>query len=155
MSSVPAAIAPSQAARASHSCRQGINNLNGAVSVFTKSGGTFTQASEVLPPKNNTKAAFAAGTNTGMSASGSIIAFGAPTATAGSALESGEVFVATETTTGTWKRTATDAEPNPVSDDDLGGGDQSVCVAGNGTAIVAGARAANGQTGQAIIFPVS
>jgi hypothetical protein len=133
----------------------GINNLNGAVFVFTKSGGTFTQASEVLPPKNNTKAAFAAGTNTGMSASGSIIAFGAPTATAGSALESGEVFVATETTTGTWKRTATDAEPNPVSDDDLGGGDQSVCVAGNGTAIVAGARAANGQTGQAIIFPVS
>jgi hypothetical protein len=34
---------------------------------------------------------------------------------------------------------ATDAEPNPVSDDDLGGGDQSVAVAGNGSAIVAGA----------------
>jgi hypothetical protein len=133
----------------------GINDLNGAAFVFTESGGTFTQASEVLPPKNKTKAAFAAGTNIGMSASGSIIAFGAPTATAGSAFESGEVFVATETKTGTWKLTAKNAEPNPVSDDDLGGGDQSVSVAGNGTAIVAGARAANGQTGQAIIFPVS
>ena len=132
----------------------GINDLNGAVFVFTESGGTFTQASEVLPPKNKTIAAFAAGANIGMSASGSIIAFGAPTATAGKAFESGEVFVATETKTGTWKLTATDAEPNPVSDDDLGGGDQSVSVAGNGTAIVAGARAANGQTGRAIVFPV-
>jgi len=133
----------------------GINDLNGAVFVFTESGGTYTEASEVLPPKNKTIASFAAGTNIGMSASGSIIAFGAPTATAGKAFESGEVFVATETKTGTWKLTATDAEPKPVSDDDLGGGDQSVSVAGNGTAIVAGARAANGQTGQAIVFPVS
>jgi hypothetical protein len=135
--------------------QSGINDLNGAAFVFTESGGTFTQASEVLPPKNKTDAAFEAGTNIGMSASGSIIAFGAPTATVGSAFESGEVFVATETKKGTWKLTATDAEPNPVSDDDLGGGDQSVAVAGNGSAIVAGARAANGQTGQAIIFPVS
>jgi hypothetical protein len=133
----------------------GINNLNGAVFVFTKSGGTFTQASEVLPPKNTTKAAFAAGTTIGISADGSLIAFGAPTATAGTAFESGEVFVATETTAGTWKLTGTDAEPHPVSDDDLGGGDQSVAVAGNGSAIIAGARAANGQTGQAILFPVS
>jgi FG-GAP repeat protein len=133
----------------------GINNLNGAVFVFTKSGSTFTQASEVLPPKNKTKAAFAAGENIGISADGSLIAFGAPTATAGTAFESGEVFVATETTAGTWKLTGTDAEPHPVSDDDLGGGDQSVSVAANGSAIVAGARAANGQTGQAIIFPVS
>jgi trimeric autotransporter adhesin len=132
----------------------GINNLNGAVFVFTESGGTFTEASEVLPPANTTNAAFAAGSNIGMSASGSIIAFGAPTATAGSAFESGEVFVATETN-GTWALTGTDAEQNPVSDDDLGGGDQSVSVAGNGTAIVAGARAANGQTGQADVFPVS
>jgi FG-GAP repeat len=133
----------------------GINNLNGAVFVFTESGGTFTQASEVLPPANTTKAAFAAGTNVGMSASGSTIAFGAPTATAGTAFESGEVFVATQTSTGTWTLTGTDTEPNPASDDDLGGGDQSVSVAGNGTAIMAGARAANGQTGQAIVFPVS
>jgi FG-GAP repeat len=133
----------------------GINNLNGAVFVFTKSGGTFTQASEVLPPKNKTKAAFAAGTNIGMSADGAIIAFGAPTATAGAAFESGEIFVATETSAGTWTRTGTDAEPHPVSDDDLGGGDQSVAVTGNGSAIVAGARAANGQTGQAIVFTVS
>jgi hypothetical protein len=133
----------------------GINNLNGAVFVFTKSGGTFTTASEVLPPKNKTKAAFAAGTNIGISADGSLIAFGAPTATAGTAFESGEVFVATQTTAGTWKLTGTDTEPHPVSDDDLGGGDQSVAVAGNGSAIVAGARAANGQTGQAVIFPVS
>jgi FG-GAP repeat len=132
----------------------GINNLNGAVFVFTKSGGTFTKASTVLPPKNKTKAAFGAGANIGISADGSIIAFGAPTATAGAAFESGEVFVATETN-GTWTRTGTDTEPHPVSDDDLGGGDQSVAVAGNGSAIVAGARAANGQTGQAIVFPVS
>ena len=131
------------------------NNDHGVAFVFTKSGGTFTQASEVLPPKNKTKAAFAAGSNTGMSASGSLIAFGAPTATAGTAFESGEVFVATKTSTGTWKLTGTDAEPHPVSDDDLGGGDQSVAVAGNGSAVIAGARAANGQTGQAIIFPVS
>jgi hypothetical protein len=132
----------------------GINNLNGAVFVFTESGGTFTEASEVLLPANTTNAAFAAGSNIGMSGDGSTIAFGAPTATAGSAFESGEVFVATETN-GTWALTGTDAEPNPVSDDDLGGGDQSVAVAGNGSAIVAGARAANGQTGQAFIFPVS
>ena len=132
----------------------GINNLNGAMFVFTKSGGTFTKASEVLPPKNKTKAAFAAGANIGMSADGSIIAFGAPTASAGAAFESGEVFVATETA-GTWARTGTDTESHPVSDDDLGGGDQSVAVAGNGSAIVAGARAANGQTGQAVVFPVS
>ena len=59
------------------------------------------------------------------------------------------------TDAGTWALTGTDAEPNPVSDDDLGGGDQSVAVVGNGSAIVAGARAANGQTGQADIFPVS
>jgi hypothetical protein len=133
----------------------GINNLNGAVFVFTKSGGTFTEASEVLPPKNKTKAAFAAGENIGMSADGSIIAIGAPTATAGTAFESGEVFVATRTSAGTWKLTGTDTEPHPVSGDDLGGGDQSVAVAGNGSASVAGARAANGQTGQAVVFPLS
>jgi hypothetical protein len=131
----------------------GINNLNGAV--FTESGGTFTEASEVLPPANTTNAAFAAGSNIGMSADGSVIAFGAPTASAGAALESGEVFVATETDAGTWALTGTGNEPNPVSDDDLGGGDQSVAVAGNGSAIMAGARAANGQTGQAFVFPVS
>lgn len=133
----------------------GINNLNGAVFVFKESGSTFTEASEVLPPANTTRAAFAAGSNVGMSADGSVIAFGAPTATAGTAFESGEVFVATESSTGTWALTGTDNEPNPVSDDDLGGGDQSVAVAGNGSAIVAGARAANGQTGQAFVFPVS
>jgi hypothetical protein len=133
----------------------GINNLNGAVFVFTKTGGTFTQASEVLPPKNTTKAAFAAGSNLGISADGSIIAFGAPTATAGTAFESGEVFTATKTSTGTWKLTGTDTEPHPVTDDDLGGGDQSITVTSNGSAIVAGARAANGETGQAIVFPVS
>jgi hypothetical protein len=77
-----------------------------------------------------------------MSADGSIIAFGAPTATAGTAFESGEVFVATETN-GTWALTGTDAEPNPVSDDDPGGGDRSVAVAGNGSAIVAGAASAH------------
>ena len=133
----------------------GINNLNGAVFVFTESGGTFTQASEVLPPANTTRAAFAAGTNVGMSADGTVIAFGAPTATAGTAFESGEVFVATKTTTGTWALTGTDTEPSPASDDDFGGGDQSVSVAGNGSAIVAGARAANGETGLAVVFPMS
>ena len=134
--------------------QSGLNNLNGEVFVFTESGGTFTLASTVLPPANTTNAAFAAGTNIGMSADGSIIAFGAPTASAGAAFESGEVFVATETN-GAWALTGTDTEANPVSDDDLGGGDQSVAVVGNGSAIVAGARAANGQTGQAIVFPVS
>jgi trimeric autotransporter adhesin len=133
----------------------GINNLNGEVFVFTKSGGTFTTASTVLPPKNKTKAAFAAGANIGMSADGATIAFGAPTASAGAAFESGEVFVATKTSAGTWKLTGTDTEPHPAPGDDLGGGDQSVAVAGNGSAIVAGARAANGQTGQAIVFPVN
>jgi hypothetical protein len=130
----------------------GINDLNGAVFVFKESGSTFTEASEVLPPANKTIAADAAGSNLGMSADGAI---GAPTATPGSALEAGEVFVATETSTGTWALTGTDAEQNPASDDDLGGGDQSVAVAGNGSAIVAGARAVNGETGQADIFPVS
>jgi hypothetical protein len=131
----------------------GLNDDNGEVFVFTESGGTFTTASEVLPPANTTKAAFDAGESIGMSSSGSVIAFGAPTATAGSAFESGEVFVATETN-GTWALTGTDAEASPVSDDNLGGGDQGVAVAGNGTAIVAGADAAGG-TGQADVFPVS
>jgi hypothetical protein len=131
----------------------GINNLNGAVFVFTKSGGTFTQASEVLPPANTTRAALAAGTNIGISADGTVIAFGAPTASAGTAFESGEVFVATETS-GTWALTATDTETHPATDDDLGGGDQSVAVTGNGSAIVAGARVA-AATGQADVFPVS
>ena len=54
---------------------------------------------------------------------------------------------------GTWALTGTDNEPNPVSDDDLGGGDQSVAVAGKGSAIVAGA--ANDQTGRAFAFPAS
>jgi hypothetical protein len=131
----------------------GLNNDNGEVFVFTESGGTFTTASEVLPPANTTKAAFGAGESVGISSSGSVIAFGAPTATAGSAFESGEVFVATETN-GTWALTGTDTEASPVSDDNLGGGDQGVAVAGNGTAIVAGADAAGG-TGQADVFPVS
>ncbi len=122
--------------------------------MFTKSGGTFTKASTVLPPKNKTIAAFAAGSNIGMSADGSIIAFGAPTANAGAVGEAGAVFVATETN-GTWALTGTDTEPHPVSGDDLGGGDGSVAVGGNGSAIVASARAANGQTGQAVVFPVS
>jgi FG-GAP repeat protein len=133
--------------------QSGLNNDNGEVFVFTESGGTFTTASEVLPPANTTKAAFAAGSSVGISSSGSVIAFGAPTATAGSAFESGEVFVATETN-GTWALTGTDAEASPVSDDNLGGGDQGVAVAGNGTAIVAGADVAGG-TGQADVFPVS
>ena len=132
----------------------GLNNLNGEVFVFTKSGRTFTKASTVLPPKNTTIAAFAAGTNIGMSADGSIIAFGAPTANAGAVGEAGAVFVASRTN-GTWALTGTDTEPHPASGDDLGGGDGSVAVAGNGSAIVAGARAANGQTGQADVFPVS
>jgi hypothetical protein len=132
--------------------QDGINNLNGAAFVFTESGTTFTEASEVLPPANTSRAAQDAGESIGISASGSVVAFGAPTATAGSAFESGEVFVATETSTNAWTLTATDAEPNPVSDDDLGGGDQGVSVAGNGSAIVAGDRDAHG-TGEALIFP--
>jgi len=131
----------------------GLNNLNGEVFVFTKSGRTFTKASTVLPPKNKTIAAFGAGANIGMSADGSIIAFGAPTANAGAVGEAGAVFVAAETH-GKWALTGTDTERHPRSGDDLGGGDQSVAVAGNGSAIVAGARVANG-TGQAFVFPVS
>ena len=65
----------------------GINNLNGAVFVFTKSGGTFTKASEVLPPANKKLAALGAGANIGISADGAIIAFGAPTANAGAVKE--------------------------------------------------------------------
>jgi hypothetical protein len=133
----------------------GINNLNGAVFVFTESGSTFTEASEVLPPANTTNSAFAAGSNIGISASGSTIAFGAPTATAGSAFQSGEVFVATESSAGTWTLTGTDNEANPVAGDNLGGGDQSVSVAGNGSAVVAGADVANGQTGLVDVTPAS
>jgi hypothetical protein len=133
----------------------GINNLNGAVFVFTESGSTFTEASEVLPPANTTNSTFAAGSNIGMSASGSTIAFGAPTATAGSAFQSGEVFVATESSAGTWTLTGTDNEANPVAGDNLGGGDQSVSVAGNGSAVVAGADVANGQTGLVDVTPAS
>ena len=130
--------------------QSGINDLNGALFVFTKSAGAFTEASEVLPPTHKKGAAFDAGANVGMSADGSIIAFGAPTAGAG---EAGAVFVATETN-GTWALTGTDTEPHPGSDDDLGGGDGSVAVVGNGSAIVAGARVADG-TGQAFVFRVS
>jgi hypothetical protein len=131
----------------------GLNNLNGEVFVFTKSGGTFTEASTVLPPKNKASAAFGAGANIGMSADGSVIAFGAPAANAGAVGEAGAVFVAMETN-GTWALTSTDTERHPGSGDDLGGGDGSVTVAGNGSAIVAGARVADA-TGQADVFPVS
>jgi hypothetical protein len=131
----------------------GINNLNGAVFVFTKSGGTFTEASEVLPPAHKKGAAFDAGASIGMSANGSVIAFGAPTAKAGAVSEAGAVFVATETK-GTWALTGTDTEPHPATGDDLGGGDGSVAVAGSGSAIVAGARVAD-RTGQALVFRVS
>jgi trimeric autotransporter adhesin len=132
----------------------GLNNLNGEVLVFTKSGSTFKLASTVLPPKNKTTTAFGAGANISMSSDGSIIAFSAPTANAGKVGEAGAVFVATETK-GTWTRTGTDTEPHPVAGDNLGDGDQSVAVAGNGSAIVAGARGADNTTGQALVFPVS
>ncbi len=98
----------------------GINNLNGAVFVFTESSGTFTEASEVLPPANKKRAALDAGASIGMSADGSIIAFGVPAANAGSVNEAGAVFVATETK-GTWTLTGTETEPHPASGDDLGG----------------------------------
>ncbi len=124
-----------------------------AMFVFTKSGGTFTEANTVLPPKNKTTAAFGAGANIGMSADGSVIAFGAPTANAGAVGEAGAVFVAIETN-GTWALTGTDTERHPGSGDDLGGGDGSIAVVGNGSAIVAGARVAEA-TGQADVFPVS
>jgi hypothetical protein len=133
--------------------QSGINDLNGALFVFTKSGGTFTEASEVLPPAHKKGAAFDAGANIGMSADSSIIAFGAPTAKAGAVGEAGAVFVATETN-GTWALTGADTEPHPGSGDDLGGGDGSVAVAGNGSVIEAGARVADG-TGQTFVFPVS
>ncbi len=132
----------------------GINNLNGAVFVFTKSGGTFTEASEVLPPPNKKLAALDAGASIGMSADGSIIAFGAPTANAGSVNEAGAVFVATETN-GSWALTGKDTETHPASGDDLGGGDGSVAVTGSGSAVVAGARVANSTIGQADVFRVS
>ena len=131
----------------------GLNNLNGEVFVFTKSGGTFTEANTVLPPKNKTTAAFGAGANIGMSADGSVIVFGAPTANVGAVGEAGAVFVAIETN-GTWALTGTDTERHPGSGDDLGGGDGSIAVVGNGSAIVAGARVAEA-TGQADVFPVS
>jgi hypothetical protein len=119
----------------------------------TRSAGIFTQASEVLPPTNTDLAALDAGASIGMSADGSIIAFGAPTANAGAVDEAGAVFVATETS-GAWALTGTDTEPHPAPGDDLGGGDGSVAVAGNGSAIVAGARVAD-NTGQADVFPVN
>jgi hypothetical protein len=124
------------------------NGGDGSAYVFTESGGTFTQASQVLPPAGTSGAS--AGSNIGMSSDGTVVALGAPRLNNGA----GAVFVATENN-GAWALTATDTQPNPVSDDELGGGLGSTAVAGNGSAIVSGARGRDGDVGAAFLFPVS
>jgi hypothetical protein len=44
---------------------------------------------------------------------------------------------------------------NPVSDDELGFTNVSTAVAGNGSAIISGARGFDGEVGAAFVFPVS
>jgi FG-GAP repeat len=124
------------------------NAGDGSAYVFTQAGGTFTQASQVLPPAGTSGAA--AGLSVGMSSDGSVIAIGAGHLNQ----DAGGVFVATETN-GTFAVTATNTEPNPVSDDDLGFTNTSTAVAGNGSAIISGARGFNGGLGAAFVFPLS
>jgi hypothetical protein len=123
------------------------NGGDGSAYVFTRSGGTFTQASQVLPPAGTSGAA--AGQSIGISSDGSVLAFGA-----GHLNQfAGAVFVATKTN-GTFAVTATDTAPNPVPDNELGFPNVSTAVAGNGSAIISGAPGRNGQTGAAFVFPV-
>ena len=119
------------------------NGGDGSAYVFTESGGTFTQASQVLPPAGTSEAS--AGTSIGMSSDGSTVAFGAPTLNF-----AGGVFAATETN-GTWALTATDIPPNLAEDADLGHG--ATAVAGDASAIISGA--ASDGNGEAFVFPVS
>jgi hypothetical protein len=96
----------------------------GATVVFTKASGasTWTQTAQLN----------GGGDSVAVSSNGAIVAAGQTGINNfNGALfvfkESGGTF--TETSAGTWALTATDAEPNPVSDDDLGGGDQPASLA--------------------------
>lgn len=122
------------------------NGGDGSAYVFTKSGRTFTQASQVLPPAGTSGAG--AGQSIGISSDGSVVAFGAGQLNH----DAGAVFVATQTK-GIFAVTATDTAPNPAPGDELGF--VSTAVAGNGSAIISGARGRNNQTGAAFVFPVS
>ena len=124
------------------------NGGDGSAYVFTKSGRTFTQASQVLPPAGTSGAG--AGQSIGISSDGSVVAFGAGQLNH----DAGAVFVATQTK-GIFAVTATDTAPNPAPGDELGFVNVSTAVAGNGSAIISGARGANNQTGAAFVFPVS
>ena len=124
------------------------NGNDGSAYVFTRCCGTFKQTSQLLPPAGSTGGE--AGQSIGISADGSVVAFGAGHLNQ----DAGAVFVATRTN-GVFAVTATDTAPNPVPDDDLGFTNVSTAVAGNGSAIISGARGRNGQTGAAFVFPVS
>lgn len=125
------------------------NGNDGSAYVFTKSGGTFTQASQVLPPAGTTSGA-QAGQSVGISSDGSVVAIGAGRQNQ----DAGAVFVATKKK-GTFAVTATDTAPNPAPGDELGFTNVSTAVAGDGSAIISGARGANGQIGAAFVFPAS
>jgi len=73
--------------------------------VFTKSRGTFKQASQVLPPAGTSDAE--AGQSVGISSNGSVVAFGAGHLHQ----DAGAVFVATKTN-GIFAVTATDTAAN-------------------------------------------
>ncbi|HTU75859.1 MAG TPA: hypothetical protein VMG38_20275 [Trebonia sp.] len=127
----------------------GTGTFQGGAFVFTESGGTWTQASQLLPPAPIGDSLDMTGLSISMSSDGSVIGIGA----GGFDHSAGAVFVATKTN-GTWAITATDTEPSPVSDDELGATNGSTGVAGNGSAIVSGAPDRDGEAGGAFVFPV-
>lgn len=124
------------------------NGANGSFYVFTGSDSAFTQVSNVLPPAGLSEAE--SGSTVSMSSDGSVIAFASPTGTD----NEGAVYVATETN-GASALTATDTQPNPTVDNNLGFGTGSVAIAGNGSVIVAGAAGVDNETGAAFAFPVN
>lgn len=123
------------------------NGGDGSAYVFTKRDRTFRQASQVLPPAGTSDAE--AGQSVGISSDGSVAAFGAGRLNQ----DAGAVFVATRAK-GKFAVTATDTAPNPTRGDELGFTNVSTAVAGNGSAIISGARGRNGQIGAAFVFPV-
>jgi FG-GAP repeat len=126
------------------------DNFLGSAYVFTQAGGTWKQASQLLPPANSGALPFGStGNAVGISANGSVVAIGAPSVNN----FNGAIFVADESH-GTWAITATENPPSTVADANFGF--NNAVVAANGSAIVAGAPGAgDAEQGEAFVFPLS
>ncbi len=105
----------------------GSNTDEGAVYVFTESGGTWSEQAELTAPDGASDDAF----GTSVSISGNTAVVGAPNHTVGSNTDEGAVYVFTESG-GTWSEEAELTAPDGTSDDAFG---TSVSISGT-TALV-------------------